>query len=55
MLGLGGGHMRFGHKDGLPSGGPKPSWLIHHFEELSWTLLPNHRFKAILVYVGGLD
>ena len=29
--------------------------LIHHFEELSWTLLPNHRFKAILVYVGGLD
>ena len=27
----------------------------HHFEELSWTLLPNHRFKAILVYVGGLD
>ena len=29
--------------------------LIHHFEELSWTLLPNHCFKAILVYVGGLD
>ena len=29
--------------------------LRHHFEELSWTLLPNHGFKAILVYVGGLD
>ena len=29
--------------------------LIHHFGELSWTLLPNHRFKSILVYVGGLD
>ena len=29
--------------------------LTHHFEELSWTLLPNHRFKAVLVYVGGLD
>ena len=29
--------------------------LTHHFEELSWTLLPNYRFKAILVYVGGLD
>ena len=29
MLGLGGGHMRFGHEDGLPSSCPKPScWDI---------------------------